>query len=121
MLLIEGASGKEKSIRRPIGGRAFAEGERPESINDDGRPVGGMERAAVLKLALPGELRGVEGVNAAITVVRAQCPTAKLYLPSVGKTVPDADDWLEIQGEGQSELAERISTLAGEQRLPKAS
>jgi hypothetical protein len=82
VLLIEGPSGKEKGIRWTVGGRASAEGERPEAINDDRRPIGEMERAAVLKLALPGEFRGVEGVNAAITEVADEQVAAEL--PEVG-------------------------------------
>jgi hypothetical protein len=50
-------------------------------------------------------------------LIRNLCPSAKLlelYVPSLGKTIPDADDWLEVPGVAPAELGERVSTLAGE-------
>jgi len=69
VLLVEGAGSEEEGIRRPAGGGAAAEGDRPEAIDLDRRPVGGVERAAVLELVLPVEVRGVEGEDAAVAEV----------------------------------------------------
>src|SRR3989442_8559455 len=69
VLLVEGAGSEEEGIRRPAGGGAAAEGERPEAVDLDRRPVGGVERAAVLELVLPVEVRGVEGEDAAVAEV----------------------------------------------------
>src|SRR2546428_6160355 len=69
VVLATGARGEEEGVRRPVGGAAAAEGDCPEAVDGDRRPVGGVERAAALELALPGELSGVEGVDAAVAVV----------------------------------------------------
>ncbi len=48
-------------------------------------------------------------------LLRSGCPTAKvleLYLPWVGKLLPDADDWLEVPSDAPAQLAERVSALA---------
>jgi hypothetical protein len=50
-------------------------------------------------------------------LIRSLCPSAKLlelYIPSLGKSVPDADDWLEVPSVAPAELGQRVSTLAGE-------
>jgi hypothetical protein len=54
------------------------------------------------------------------SLVRTKCPGAKLlelYLPSSGKSLPDADDWLVVPAETPRELATKVSILAGEQPL----
>jgi DNA-binding response OmpR family regulator len=48
-------------------------------------------------------------------LVRAHCPAAKvleLYTPSVGKVLPEADDWLEVPTRVPQNLAERVKALA---------
>ncbi len=48
-------------------------------------------------------------------VLRSDCPTAKvleLYLPWVGRLLPDADDWLEVPSDEPAELGEKVSALA---------
>jgi hypothetical protein len=48
-------------------------------------------------------------------LVRTLRPGAKvleLYLIPIGKTLPDADDWLAVPGDAPAELAERVSALA---------
>src|SRR3989449_10667210 len=62
VVLATGARGEEEGVRRPVGGAAAAEGDCPEAVDGDRRPVGGVERGAALELALPGGLSGVEGV-----------------------------------------------------------
>src|SRR5262245_34172427 len=71
MTLVEGTRGEEEGIRRAIGivVRPLAAGKRPEAINCDGRSVGGVKRAAVLELALSGEVCRVEGVDAAVAEI----------------------------------------------------
>src|SRR2546426_12620267 len=85
VLLVTGARGEEEGIRRPVGGGAAAEGDRPEAVDGNRRPVGGVERAAVLELALPVETRGVEGVDAAVAEVadeqRSEEHTSELQSP----------------------------------------
>ena len=52
-------------------------------------------------------------------LVRTECPRAKileLYLPSVGRTLPDADDAMLVPSDAPAELAQRVSALAGEQQ-----
>ncbi len=52
-------------------------------------------------------------------LVRAQCPTAKileLYLPSIGRTLPEADDAMLVPSDTPAELAQRVSALAGERQ-----
>jgi CheY-like chemotaxis protein len=54
-------------------------------------------------------------------LVRTKCPGAKLLelvLPSAGRSLPDADDWLIVPAEAPRELATKVSLLAGEQ-LPR--
>src|SRR5712692_5617852 len=58
VLLVEGAGGEKQGIRQAVGRRAFAERERPEAIDGDRWPVGGMKRAVMLELALPCKFRG---------------------------------------------------------------
>jgi DNA-binding NtrC family response regulator len=53
-------------------------------------------------------------------LVRSKCPAAKLlelYLPTAGKSLPDADDWLVVPAETPSELATKVSIMTGEQPL----
>src|SRR2546426_10886058 len=56
-------------IRRPPRSTLFPYTTLFRSVDGDRRPVGGVERAAVLELALPVEFRGVEGVDAAVAEV----------------------------------------------------
>src|SRR3989454_9342706 len=85
VVLATGARGEEEGVRRPVGGAAAAEGDCPEAVDGDRRPVGGVERAAALELALPGELSGVEGVDAAVAEVadeqRSEEHTSELQSP----------------------------------------
>src|SRR5712664_1300457 len=83
VLLVEGAGGEEEGIRRPAGGGAAAEGERPEAVDLDRPAVRGMERTAVLELALAVEVRGVEGVDAAVAEVADEQVAAEE--PEVGR------------------------------------
>jgi hypothetical protein len=51
-----------------------------------------------------------------LRLIRQNCPAAKvleLYSPTTGKVLPDADDWLEVPADVPSDLAERVSKLAG--------
>jgi DNA-binding response OmpR family regulator len=53
-------------------------------------------------------------------LLRSECPAAKvleLYLPSAGKSLTDADDWLVVPAEMPAELATKVKILAGEQPL----
>ena len=48
-------------------------------------------------------------------LVRQHCPSAKileLYSPEHGKTLPDADDWLEVPAQVPSDLAVHVQRLA---------
>jgi uncharacterized OsmC-like protein len=50
-----------------------------------------------------------------LDLVRKHCPTAKvleLFSPNRGKSLDDADDWMEVPAEIPAHLAERVSTLA---------
>src|SRR6266849_3804605 len=69
VLLVIGARGEEEGIRRPVVGGALAEAERPESVDGDRRPFGGVKRAAVLELAVAFQAAEVEGVNAPVAKV----------------------------------------------------
>src|SRR2546426_884631 len=69
VLLVIGARGEEKRIRRPVVGRALAEAERPEAGDSDRRPFSGLKWAAVLELAVAFQAPGVEGVNAPVAEV----------------------------------------------------
>ena len=49
------------------------------------------------------------------SLVRQNCPTIKileLYQPHLGKTIADADSWLEVPAAVPSELAQRVTELA---------
>ena len=51
------------------------------------------------------------------SLVKEQCPRVKileLYQPHFGKTIADADSWLEVPADVPSELAERVGQLARE-------
>src|SRR2546426_7608762 len=56
-------------IRRPPRSTLFPYTTLFRSVDGNRRPVGGVERAAVLELALPVAFRGVEGVDAAVAEV----------------------------------------------------
>ena len=48
-------------------------------------------------------------------VVRQHCPSAKileLYVPHLGRTLHDADDWLEVPARVPSELVVHVERLA---------
>jgi len=50
-------------------------------------------------------------------LVREHCPPAKvleLFSPHRGKDLGSADDWLEVPASVPSELAERVSAIAGD-------
>ena len=50
-----------------------------------------------------------------LTVIREQCPTAKvleLYSVSTGRVLPDADDWLDVPASIPEHLPEKVSALA---------
>src|SRR4051812_45126964 len=47
-------------------------------------------------------------------LVRRECPGCKLlelYIPSQGKAVKNADDWMEVPSDAPPELAQRVSAL----------
>ena len=49
-------------------------------------------------------------------LIREHCPSAKvleLYPPYLGKTLPNADDWLQVPLDVPPELGERVTRLAG--------
>ena len=52
MLLVIRAGREEEHIPRPARGGAGAEFERPESFDDERRPVGGVEFATLLIFAV---------------------------------------------------------------------
>ena len=57
-----------------------------------------------------------------LQLIRKHCPNAKaleLFVPSTGKMLPEADDWLEVPARIPFDLAERVSALA--ERRDKAS
>src|SRR5437870_11638785 len=82
MLLASRARGEEEGIRRPIVGGALAEAERPEAVDGDRRPSGGVQRAAVLELAVAFQAPGVEGVNAPVAEVADEQVVAEA--PEIG-------------------------------------
>ena len=48
-------------------------------------------------------------------LARQHCPKARileLYIPSLGKSLGDADDWMEVPGQYPENLAERVNDLA---------
>jgi hypothetical protein len=50
-----------------------------------------------------------------LRLIRNYCPDTKvleLFVPSTGKMLPDADDWLEVPARIPADLAERVSMLA---------
>lgn len=50
-----------------------------------------------------------------LRLVRQHCPNAKvleLFIPSTGKMLPEADDWLEVPARIPFDLAERVNELA---------
>jgi CheY-like chemotaxis protein len=50
-----------------------------------------------------------------MTLIRRHCPAAKvleLYRYNVGKTLENADSWLEVPSDVPQELAERVTALA---------
>lgn len=58
-----------------------------------------------------------------LEIVRCHCPQARIlevYTPSAGSTLRDADDWLESPAM-PTELAERVSILAGEREDRRAT
>src|SRR5207253_4248003 len=61
VLLAERTSREKESVRRP-GGRAVTESEGPQTIDRDGRAVGGMELALLPQLAVALETPGVQRV-----------------------------------------------------------
>src|SRR6266571_7208990 len=69
VLLVIGARGEEEGIGRTVVGGALAEAERPEALDGDRRPFGGVKRAAVLELAVAFQPPGVEAVNAPVAEV----------------------------------------------------
>src|SRR2546425_1932037 len=69
VLFVQGPGGEEKRIRRTVGRGAFAEGERPETLNEERRPVGGVELAALLRLAVAPQRPSIEGVDLAVAEV----------------------------------------------------
>ena len=49
------------------------------------------------------------------SLIKEQCPSVKileLYQPHLGKTVADADFWLEVPTDVPNELAQRVAELA---------
>src|SRR2546426_9495341 len=72
-------------IRRPPRSTLFPYTTLFRSVDGNRRPVGGVERAAVLELALPVAFRGVEGVDAAVAEVadeqRSEEHTSELQSP----------------------------------------
>ena len=51
----------------------------------------------------------------AFSAIRNHCPSAKvlsLYRVDIGRSLPDADDWLEVPADVPTDLAERVSKLA---------
>src|SRR3989475_10143982 len=69
VLLVARARGEEEGIRRPVGGGALAEAERPEAVNGERPSFGGEQRAAVRKLSVAVQGRGVEGMHAPVAEV----------------------------------------------------
>src|SRR3954470_4949745 len=61
----------------------------------------------VIGQGLPPQQRAKVG-----DVVRKECPQGKvleLYIPSQGKAVRNADDWLEVPSDTPRELAQRVA------------
>jgi hypothetical protein len=66
---------------------------------------------AVIGQAGPAEMR-----RSLASRIRHACPSAKileLYPPYQGRSVDDADDWLEVPAAVPEELVQRVSELAG--------
>jgi hypothetical protein len=83
-MLVIGAGCEEQRIPRPARGRAAAEGEPPEAVDDERRTVGGVELAALLIFAVVLGRPGVEGVDLAVAEVSDEQVTAKE--PEVGRS-----------------------------------
>src|SRR2546422_8817696 len=76
VLLVARARGEEEGIRRPVGGGALAEAERPEAVNGERPSFGREQRAAGRKLSRAVQGRGGEGMHAPVAEVeigRAAC------------------------------------------------
>jgi hypothetical protein len=50
-----------------------------------------------------------------LDIVRRHCPKARvleLYIPSIGRALHDADDWMEVPNQFPEHLGERVTGLA---------
>jgi hypothetical protein len=66
-------------------------------------------------VAVLGQTLSLEDKQSAASLVRKYCHMAKileLFQPHHGKTVEDADAWLEVPAEVPQDLAERVTELA---------
>src|SRR5438105_8327613 len=68
-MLSGGTGGEEESVFRNVARSAVAELQRPQAVDPERRPRGGVELAALLRLALALRAREVEGVDRAVAEV----------------------------------------------------
>lgn len=68
-------------------------------------------------VAVIGQTVSANQKHRVLLLIREHCPPAKvleLFSPNKGQDLADADDWLEVPASVPSDLAERVSALAGE-------
>lgn len=72
-------------------------------------------KAYPIDVAVVGQSISPVQKNRVLILVGQYRPTARileLYIPSTGRALGDADDWLEVLGEYPEHLAERVTALA---------
>ena len=68
-------------------------------------------------VAVIGQTISANQKTRVLSLIREHCPPARvleLFSPNRGKDLAGADDWLEVPASVPSDLAERVSAIAGE-------
>lgn len=82
-----------------------------KDLND----LAGACQSHSVQVAVLGQNMEREDKVHAFSLIRRHCPGAKvlsLYRADIGRSLPDADDWLQVPADVPSDLAERVTKLA---------